>query len=123
MTELPQRRHIRTVDQPLPGGGGESNEPAGADVLGHGRPREHAQLDVAGNEIEHRLPAALISDVHELDLFLGREKFRDPIAHRAEAGRDVFDAARASRASARKSRYDATPSEGCATSTLGVPPK
>jgi hypothetical protein len=55
------------------------------------------KLDVTGNEIDHRLSAAFISDVHELDLFLGREKFRDPIAHRAEAGRDVFDAARIAR--------------------------
>jgi hypothetical protein len=35
--------------------------------------------------------------VHELDVFLGCEKLRDPIAHRAEAGRDVFDAARVAR--------------------------
>src|SRR5215471_8895745 len=83
---------FRTVGQPLPGGGGERDEPAGANMLGHDRPGEHADFHVAGDEIEHGLRAALVGDVHQLDLFLCRQKFGDPIAHGAETGRDVFDA-------------------------------
>src|SRR5262245_22887154 len=83
---------IRTVGEPLPGGGGECHEPAGADMLGHDRPGQHADLHVTGDEIEHGLRAALVGHVHELDLFLCRQKFGDPVAHGAETRRDVFDA-------------------------------
>src|SRR5262249_33158493 len=52
-----------------PEGGGERQRPARAYVLGHDRPREHADLHVTGDEIEHRLCAALVGDVHQLDFF------------------------------------------------------
>src|SRR5215472_8750964 len=81
-----------TVREPLPGGGGECHEPAGADMLGHDRPGQHADLHVTSHEIEHGLRAALVGHVHELDPFLRCQKLRDPVAHGAETGRDVFDA-------------------------------
>ena len=92
MAELAQRRHLRTVREPLSRGGGERQQPAGAHVLGRDRPREHADLHVTGDEIEHGLRAALVGDVHQLDLFLCRQELGDPIAHRAKSGRDIFQA-------------------------------
>src|SRR5262249_32582098 len=71
----PSPRNVGTsrVWEPLPRGGGERQQPARAHVLGRDRPREHADFHVTGDEIEHRLCAALVGDVHQLDLFLCRQ--------------------------------------------------
>ena len=62
-------------------------------MLADARIGQHADLDVAGDEIEHRIGAALIGDVNELDAGFAGEIFGDPVADRADAGRDIFDAA------------------------------
>src|SRR5271156_3605069 len=62
-------------------------------MLADARISQHADLDVAGDEIEHRIGAALIGDVYQFDAGFAGEIFGDPVADRADAGRDIFDAA------------------------------
>ena len=67
----------------------ERHHRAGTDLADRRTPGHRAHLDVAGDEIGHRLPRALIGDVGEFEVFLARQKLRHQMPDRSRSRRNV----------------------------------